>query len=115
MMSQHAQVILLINLLKMDFKFDTHTPICYLYAGKNGYPIIKEPNTRKKTGISINGFGRVITEEEKKAIKAKAATTTSTIVKKNNFIKINTYKPTGTLIYDKNLLNKIQEKTIKLK
>ena len=82
---------------------------------KKWIPHYKRAEYKKKTGISINGFGRVITEEEKKAIKAKATNTASTTVKKDNFIKIITYKPTGTLIYDKNLLNKIQEKTIKLK
>ena len=92
----------------------THPNMLFI-CWKKWIPHYQRAEYKKKTGISINGFGRVITEEEKKAIKAKAATTTSTIVKKNNFIKINTYKPTGTLIYDKNLLNKIQEKTIKLK
>ena len=64
---------------------------------------------KKRTGIKINGFGQPVKEEEKKK---KAVTGNTTVVKKDNYTKINTYKSTGTLIYDKNLLNRIENRII---
>ena len=87
----------------------THPNLLFI-SWKKWIPNYQRVEYKKKTGKLINGFGNLVKEEKKKTIKDKV-----TVSKQNNFIKINTYKPTGTLIYDKNLLNKIQEKTIRLK
>ena len=52
------------------------------------------------------------TEEKKK--KAKALGINTVVMKKDNtdYKKINTYKSTGTLIYDKNLFNRIENRIV---
>ena len=66
----------------------------------------------KRTGIKIDGHGRKITEKEIQKKKEKI-TGNTTVVKKdnNNYKKIGSYKSTG-LIYDKNLLDRIENKII---
>ena len=92
----------------------TH-PNLVLISWRKWIPMQKRMEYKKRTGIKIDGHGRPIKEaEQKKKAKALGATTGSTVVvKKDNTIykKIGSYKSTG-LIYDKNLLDRIENKIV---
>ena len=89
----------------------THPNLLFI-SWKKWIPDYRRVEYKKRTGIKINGFGKVIKEEKKKEQAKKAGNTL--VIKKDatNYKKINTYKSTGSLIYDKNLLNKIENKII---
>jgi hypothetical protein len=75
---------------------------------------------KKKTGILINEFGEKIEEEnEDKEMNFQNNPNEYVLKKENNqksklpkkeYTPINSYKPSGNLIYDDNLLNKIENK-----
>jgi hypothetical protein len=75
---------------------------------------------KKKTGILINEFGEKIEEEnEDKEMNLQNNPNDYVLKKENNqknkmpkkeYTPINSYKPSGNLIYDDNLLNKIENK-----
>ena len=85
----------------------THPNLIFI-SWKKWIPYYKRLEYKKRTGIKIDGFGYVIKEEKKEKKPAVV------VLKKDdtNYKKINTYKSTGSLIYDKNLLNKIENKII---
>ena len=86
----------------------THPNLVFI-SWKKWIPMYRRMEYKKRTGIKINGFGQPVKEEEKKK---NAVAGNTTVVKKDNYTKINTYKSTGTLIYDKNLLNRIENRII---
>ena len=69
---------------------------------------------KKKTGIEVNEYGEkienieIIPNDSLKPINATTAGKDNT--KKSIFTPITTYKPTGTLVYDDNLLMKLNNK-----
>jgi len=85
----------------------THPNLIFI-SWKKWIPYYKRLEYKKRTGIKIDGFGNFVKEEEKKK------KPTTIVLKKDNTVykKINTYKSTGSLIYDRNLLNKIENKII---
>ena len=87
----------------------TH-PNLLLISWKKWIPMYKRMEYKKKTGIRIDGHGRRVQDEQKK----KKEIGKTTVVKKNDdtYKKINSYKSTGSLIYDKNLLDRIENKII---
>ena len=89
----------------------TH-PNLVLISWKRWIPMHKRMEYKKRTGIKIDGHGRKISEKEIQKKKEKI-TGNTTVVKKdnNNYKKIGSYKSTG-LIYDKNLLDRIENKII---
>ena len=90
----------------------THPNLLFI-SWKHYIPAYRRLDYKKKTGISIDGFGNVVPEKsktEKLQIKKLGGTITLNNKKTMNFKKINTYKPTGSLIYDTNLLKKIKDK-----
>jgi len=91
----------------------TH-PNLLLISWKKWIPMYKRMEYKKRTGIKIDGFGKPVKETEEKKKKDKILGTNTVIVKKDNtnYKKINTYKSTGTLIYDKNLLNRIENRIV---
>jgi hypothetical protein len=72
---------------------------------------------KKKKGIKIDGFGNVISKKKKDnqedmnslIFKKKDNIKLEKKVINTNFKDINTYKPTGNLIYSNSLINKISE------
>ena len=77
-------------------------------------------NYKKKHGINIDGFGNIIKKKEKKAedtnsmlLKSKKSSSLKSILKKDNqkeYKNINTYQPTGNLIYNNKLLESVDNK-----
>jgi hypothetical protein len=75
---------------------------------------------KKKTGILINEFGEKIEEENEDNEMSLQNNPNDYVLKKENnqksklskkeYTPINSYKPSGNLIYDDNLLNKIENK-----
>ena len=75
-----------------------------LFISWNHYiPPQQRKDYKKKTGISINGFGEQLRSKNKDK--------NISIKKKNNvtFKDINTYKPKGNFIYNTDLIKKIQD------
>ena len=92
----------------------THPNLLFI-SWKHYIPSYRRLDYKKKTGISIDGFGNVIPEKPKEQKTTPLGKTIPINNKKLiQFKKINSYKPTGSLIYDTNLLNKIKNKTIHL-
>ena len=81
-------------------------------------PHYERANIKKQYGVSIDGFGNVIKKSDKKKdtnslLLKDQKPTLKGILKKDkdkNFKKISTYKPTGNLIYNKKLLETIEDK-----
>jgi len=87
----------------------THPNLIFI-SWKKWIPEYKREEYRKKTGTRINGFGAVVKEKE---IKLTKKPSTILIKKKpDEFKKIHAYKSTGTFLYDKNLLNRIENKIV---
>jgi len=79
---------------------------------------------KKKTGVSLNEYGQQIDEDEdeNKMIEDKPTNPNEYLLKQNNEINkdkqkkeytpIKSYKPSGNLVYDDDILNKIENKFI---
>ena len=75
---------------------------------------------KKKTGIVVNEFGEKIDEtnnqeEEQNSNNFMLSTKKDQTTEKNpkkNYTPINSYKPSGKLVYEEDLLNKTEEKFI---
>ena len=66
---------------------------------------------KKKTGISINEYGEKIEEENKEEEKLENINNDIQQIKNSKkYTPINTYKPSGKLVYSEDLLNKIENK-----
>ena len=90
----------------------THPNLIFI-SWKKWIPDYKRLEFKKRYGVKIDGFGKRVLEEKKKKELAKKVGNTLVVKKdETNYKKINTYKSTGNLIYDKNLLNKIENKII---
>jgi hypothetical protein len=83
---------------------------------------------KKKTGVSVDGYGRVVTKKDKKrddgninSLLLKNSSSSNDkkgILKKNsdkNYKDIASYVPTGNLIYNTKLIRKIENVTDKVK
>jgi hypothetical protein len=77
---------------------------------------------KKKTGIKINEFGQQIQDDEEETDEQKLVTNDNTDMNMNDVQKgkykqkeytpIKSYKPSGNLVYDDDILNKIENKFI---
>ena len=77
-----------------------------LFVSWNHYiPNYKRVDIKKKTGLTIDGFGNIIKQQESKQISKKNLVTTIT---KKTFKPITNYKPIG--IYNSNIIKKINAK-----
>ena len=82
---------------------------------------------KKQTGVSVDGYGNVITKKNKNdketdinnlLLKNTPHTTGNITVKKKdnkNYKQISSYKPTGNLIYNSNLLQRIENTVVEKK
>tara|TARA_B110000116_G_C16522226_1_gene440557 strand:+ start:134 stop:640 length:507 start_codon:yes stop_codon:yes gene_type:complete len=97
------------KLTKNGFHIKYTYPNLLFISWKHYIPAYRRLEYKKRTGVSIDGLGNIL--PEKKEVKTVAPGKNLVLSKKNmNFKKINTYKPTGSLIYDANLLKKITDK-----
>jgi len=115
--------------------YDLFTCITYLIEqlGKNGFevkythpnllfiswkhyiPAYQRLEIKKKYGVKIDGFGNIVKDkkEEEKQKHLISAVSTTQGANNKNFKAINTYKPTGNLIYGQDLIKRINAKTTK--
>ena len=92
----------------------THPNLLFI-SWKNWIPLHERLEYKKKTGKTIDGKGNFVKEVEKQPKKSIKSNLLVVKKKDDNFKKINTYKSSGTLIYDRNLLNKIEQKVKNIK
>jgi hypothetical protein len=89
----------------------THPNLLFI-SWKHYIPAFQRLEIKKKYGIKIDGFGNLVKEKVKEAENKKLISATSTtLAAKKNFKAISTYKPTGNLIYGKDLIKRITTKT----
>ena len=100
----------------------THPNLLFI-SWQHYIPHYQRAQIKKKTGISVDGYGNVVTKKDKKEdkgdinsllLKNVSSNSTKSILKKNNDINykdISTYKPTGNLIYNTTLIKKIEDVT----
>jgi hypothetical protein len=88
-------------------------PNALLISWQHWIPSYVRTELKKKTGIVVNEFGEKVTDDEKDKINTNSlmlnkadSKTIDKIDKNSKFTPINSYKPTGNLIYDKDLLTK---------
>jgi len=67
---------------------------------------------KKKTGISVNEYGEKIDEEKRDDVEddEQPQGTIQQIKNSKKYTPINSYKPSGKLVYSEDLLNKIENK-----
>ena len=102
----------------------THPNLLFI-SWQHYIPSYERAQIKKKTGVSVDQYGNVVTKKDKKKDNDSLNglllknTAKNTILKKKedknkNYKSIDTYKPTGNLIYNTSLLNKIED-TVNLK
>ena len=68
---------------------------------------------KKKTGVQVNEYGRIVEEEKQEDDEEQVEQQQGSIQKIKNskkYTPINSYKPSGKLVYSEDLLNKIENK-----
>lgn len=106
------------KLTKNGFNIKYTHPNLLWISWQHYIPHYERANVKKKYGVSIDGFGNVIKKENKKKedtnsllLREKPSSLKSILKNKNDdYKKISTYKPTGNLIYNTNLLETIENK-----
>jgi len=102
------------KLTKNGFHIKYTYPNLLFISWKHYIPAYRRLEHKKRTGVAIDGFGNVLPEKTKeKEVKGilKFGGKKGVLNKKTiEFKKIDSYKPTGSLIYDANLLKKITDK-----
>ena len=102
----------------------THPNLLFI-SWQHYIPSYERAQIKKKTGVSVDQYGNVVSKKDKKKDNDSLNglllknTAKNTILKKKedknkNYKSIDTYKPTGNLIYNTSLLNKIED-TVNLK
>ena len=94
----------------------TH-PNLLLISWKHWVPSYVRNEVKKKTGVNIDGYGNKIIKNNNK--ESNDPTNPSQLYTNNNipvenkkqYKDINSYKPTGNLIYNKDLLKRIEDKS----
>lgn len=87
----------------------TH-PNLLLISWQHWVPSYVRNEIKKKTGITVDGYGKKIVSKEIEADNSETISRTRE-KKETKFKDIQSYKPTGSLIYNENLLKKIEKKT----
>jgi hypothetical protein len=101
----------------------THPNLLFI-SWKHWLPTYVRTELKKKTGIVIDGYGNQKSEQETNLSEkdpntillmdnAQNNTIKNNLKKQNDYRDITAYKPTGNLIYNQDLLARIQEKSSK--
>jgi len=94
----------------------TH-PNLLLISWKHWIPSYVRSEIKKKTGVNVDGYGNKIIKDENKKVEEENPNTLMfqtnkiSIAPKTDFKEIKTYKPTGNLIYNQDLLKNIEHKS----
>jgi len=92
----------------------THPNLLFI-SWKHYIPSYERIEIKKKFGVKIDGFGNVLKEKkqedaEKQLLKGNFKTPANKVAVKKDYKPINTYKPTGNLIYGNELIKRISTK-----
>ena len=87
----------------------TH-PNLLLISWKHWVPSYVRNEIKKKTGVAVDGYGNTVVRTEPQSESPMQPPREKKVIK-NEYKNINSYKPTGSLIYNDNLLQKIEKKT----
>ena len=103
------------QLTKNGFEVKYTHPNLLFISWKHYIPAYQRLEIKKKYGIKIDGFGNLVQEKkaEEKPKHLISATSTTPGANKKIFKPVNTYKPTGNLIYGQDLIKRINAKTTK--
>ena len=93
----------------------TH-PNLLLISWKHWIPSYVRSEVKKKTGVNIDGYGNKIIKNNNKSDDPRDPSNLYTnnsipVEPKKQFKDINSYKPSGNLIYNKDLLKRIEDKS----
>jgi hypothetical protein len=114
----HLTSYIIAKLLENGFLVKYTHPNLLFISWKHYIPNYERTQIKKKTGISIDGFGNVVKKKQQKPdtsnmnnLLLQYKHKDVSVKKKENskkYTAIATYKPTGNLIYNTNLLTKIE-------
>ena len=97
----------------------TH-PNLLLISWKHWIPSYVRNEIKKKTGVVVDGYGNKIDKDDKNKKTTEPSNPNELMFQKNNNIpvaakpeykQIETYKPTGNMIYNKDLLKRIEDRS----
>ena len=89
-------------------------PNTLLISWDHWVPSYVRTEIKKKTGMEVNEYGDIIEQEkdEEKDIQVEQNGNIQQIKNSKKYTPINSYKPSGKLVYSEDLLNKIENKII---
>jgi hypothetical protein len=107
---QGACIAYLLNILQENgFRVRYFHPNTLFICWEHWVPSYVRTEIKKKTGIVVDEFGNQL--EEKKSEEEEEQPTIEQIKNSKKYTPINSYKPSGKLVYSEDLLNKIENKT----
>lgn len=93
----------------------TH-PNLLLISWQHWVPSYVRTEIEKKTGVKVDGYGNIIKDEEKEenlltnnSVSNKSKNTPQSILKNKDTKPITSYKPTGKLIYNNDILDSLRK------
>ena len=104
----------------------THPNLLFI-SWQHHIPSYQRAQIKKKTGVTVDAYGRVVNKKNKKEdkgdinsllLKNGSSSEKKGILKKGkdkNYKDISTYKPTGNLIYNNKIIRKIEDVTDNVK
>jgi hypothetical protein len=105
------------TLQKNGFMVRYFHPNTVFISWDNWVPTYVRTEIKKKTGININEYGEKIEDEKGEAdneyentIETKGNASLEQIKNSKKYTPINSYKPSGKLVYSEDLLNKLENK-----
>ena len=108
---QAGCIAYLMNTLETNgFKVRYFHPNTILISWDHWVPAYVRNEIKKKTGIELNEYGEKIKQEVEEEELAEEPVNVQQIKNSKKYTPINSYKPSGKLVYSEDLLNKIENK-----
>jgi hypothetical protein len=108
---QAGCIAYLMNTLETNgFKVRYFHPNTILISWDHWVPSYVRNEIKKKTGIELNEYGEKIKQEVEEEELAEEPVNVQQIKNSKKYTPINSYKPSGKLVYSEDLLNKIENK-----
>ena len=108
---QAGCIAYLMNTLETNgFKVRYFHPNTILISWDHWVPSYVRNEIKKKTGIELNEYGEKIKQEIEEEELAEEPVNVQQIKNSKKYTPINSYKPSGKLVYSEDLLNKIENK-----
>jgi hypothetical protein len=98
------------HLQQNGFQVRYFHPNTLLISWANWIPTYVRNELKKKTGIEIDEFGNKIPDESENLQENEETTKTGQIKNSKKYTPINSYKPSGKLVYSDDLMNKLETK-----